>query len=280
MDKSDFRNFQLMQLSLLDEFARLCENNDLRYFMIGGTLLGAIRHQGFIPWDPDIDVAMLRVDYDKFLRICNQITDTDKYFLATFQNEKDHYSPHARFHLNHTEIVSLDERYLRYKYHKGVYMDIFPLDDAPNDKSKQIKQAKRIKTIRKIMYYKQAVIYDKNASFVKRTAKSILRLFMKLVSLKHLQTKMEAIMKKYDVGGQSPLVGHMTSHYDYQRVLYHRDIYCPPRKYLFEGKEYYGPNNATEYLRQLYGDYEKLPSLEKQKEFYAEYDDVKVICTK
>lgn len=280
MDKNDFRGFQVMQLSLLDEFARICEQNNLKYFMIGGTLLGAIRHQGFIPWDPDIDVAMLRADYDKFLHVCNSSTNADRFFLATYHNEPDHYSPHARFHLNHTEIVSSDKRYDRYKYHKGVYMDIFPLDDAPDDKYKQTKQAKRIETIRKIIYYKQAVVYEKKASFVKKVAKSILRLCMKAISLKYLQKAMEKTMKKYDVGGHSSLVGHMTSHYDYQRVLYPRTVYCEPRKYLFEGKEYCGPNDAKTYLQQLYGDYMKLPSEEKQNEFYDEYLDVTVIQTK
>ena len=83
-------------------------------------------------------------------------------------------------------------------------------------------------------------------------------------------------MIKYDQGGQSRLVGHMASHYKYQKVLFDRNIYGNPSKVVFEGKEYSAPNRVDDYLKQYYGDYMSVPSADQQDEFYNEYASVEI----
>lgn len=125
---SKLRRLQLCELEILDEFVRICEKHDLQYYLVGGTLLGAVRHQGFIPWDDDIDVAMPREDYDRFAAIAAgelapqyfyQCPETDPYYFLTY----------AKIRKNGTEVC--EERFKNAKFHKGVFIDIFPLDFCP-----------------------------------------------------------------------------------------------------------------------------------------------------
>ena len=119
------RRLQLCELAILDEFVRICEKYDLRYYLVGGTLLGAVRHQGFIPWDDDIDVAMPRQDYDRFApkelapQYFYQSPNTDPYYFLTYN----------KIRKNGTEVY--EERFKDAKFHKGVFIDIFPLDFCP-----------------------------------------------------------------------------------------------------------------------------------------------------
>ena len=125
---SKLRQLQLCELEILDEFVRICEKHDLQYYLVGGTLLGAVRHKGFIPWDDDIDVAMPREDYDRLAVIAEkelapqyfyQCPDTDPYYFLTY----------AKIRKNGTEVY--EERFKYSKFHKGVFIDIFPLDFCP-----------------------------------------------------------------------------------------------------------------------------------------------------
>ena len=93
-----------VELSILDDFIKVCEDNDLTYFLIGGSLLGAVRHQGFIPWDDDIDVGMMRKDYDKFLEIAQDKLG-DKYYVDYFPKDKKCYLPFAKIRLNGTVFL-------------------------------------------------------------------------------------------------------------------------------------------------------------------------------
>lgn len=84
MDQDLLREVQLVQLDILNEVDKICKNNNIKYFLIGGTLLGAVRHGGFIPWDDDLDIAMFREDYNKFLNVCKKELD-DAYFSTEYE---------------------------------------------------------------------------------------------------------------------------------------------------------------------------------------------------
>ena len=116
---------QKIELNILKHVIKFCEENNITYFLYGGTLIGAIRHKGFIPWDDDIDIAMPREDYDRFLKT---FKNTERYILTHIDIEKDYYLPFAKVYDNYTY---LDERSTQ-RIPMGVYIDIFPIDSYDN----------------------------------------------------------------------------------------------------------------------------------------------------
>lgn len=122
------REHQQALYSLLSEFDRVCRKLDIPYILFAGTMLGAVRHQGFIPWDDDLDIMMLRADYDRFLAEAEQVLDREKFFL---QKEFSEHWPmfFSKLRLNGT--ACLEKYHPRDpESHQGVYMDIFPCDNA------------------------------------------------------------------------------------------------------------------------------------------------------
>lgn len=122
--------FKDILLEVFEEFIRICEENSLQYFCLGGTLLGAIRHQGIIPWDDDIDVGMPRADYEKFLAIFN--SKRNAHFSLIYPTaENNFYLPFAKVYANYTKLQELNTECMI-----GVFVDVFPLDGiSSNDES-------------------------------------------------------------------------------------------------------------------------------------------------
>ena len=104
MNQQELESLQRVQLTIMDEIHKLCVNNNLRYYLIGGSALGAIRHKGFIPWDVDIDIAMPRPDYELFItQYCKQINP--RFSVIDYRDEKNYYPPHALVILNNSVLV-------------------------------------------------------------------------------------------------------------------------------------------------------------------------------
>ena len=132
----ELRRLQLTELELLIEFDRICRKNNIRYTMIGGTLLGAVRHKGFIPWDDDADVALLRSDYDTFVWACEQELDSKRfYFQDRFQTEGYRWG-YGKLRRRNTSFIRPNTEDLPYE--QGVYIDIMPVDYIPNRKTGQL----------------------------------------------------------------------------------------------------------------------------------------------
>ena len=124
-DKETLDKLHQVELEILDDFVSVCEKHKLRYFLTGGTMLGAIRHKGFIPWDDDIDIGMPREDYDKFIKIGSEALG-NKYTLDCFELNKKYYLPFAKIKKNNTIFdEGLDD-----KNHKGIFIDIIPFENV------------------------------------------------------------------------------------------------------------------------------------------------------
>ena len=138
MNEKEIEKLKEVEFELLCEFDRVCRKNNLTYFLFGGSLLGAVRHGGFIPWDDDIDVVMPREDLNKLEKISHKVFD-NKYFFQSSETEKGYPLMVAKLRKNGTifEELAMTET----QSHKGIFIDVFPLDklDVSNEKKIHIR---------------------------------------------------------------------------------------------------------------------------------------------
>lgn len=124
------RQIQLIQLEILIEIDRICRKNDIPYRITGGTLLGAIRHKGFIPWDPDADVGMNRMYYEKFYEVCKTDLDTERFFFQDWRTDPNYRWMYGRILRKDTEFVRAGHEHLGQK--TGVFVDLLCSDAVPD----------------------------------------------------------------------------------------------------------------------------------------------------
>lgn len=130
LTERDLKRLQRIELEMLIEFDRICRRHHIRYSLDGGTLLGAVRHKGFIPWDDDIDVIMLRPEYERFRASCETDLDTERFFLQDYKSDPHYRWGYEKLRRNGTEHVRLGQECL--KQRTGVFIDIFVADYVPD----------------------------------------------------------------------------------------------------------------------------------------------------
>ena len=131
MPQKDLRQMQLIQLEMLLEVERICQKHNIQYCIIAGTLLGAVRHKGYIPWDDDADVAFLRPEYERFCKICEEELDRTRFFLQTHCNTIGYRWGYGKIRRVGTEFVRKGQEHMPYP--TGVFIDLFPLDNVPDN---------------------------------------------------------------------------------------------------------------------------------------------------
>ena len=181
-----------VQLNLIDYLQKKCEENNLHYSLCYGSLIGAIRHNGFIPWDDDMDIVMPRPDYEKLIDIVNSQNDTIKIFDC--RTKKDYYHPYAKI-IDTTTLV--DEGQSRKIKDYGIYIDIFPEEGLPNDEKQRNLYWKKINRLRLLSSYVNAKKI-KNETFFKALVR---RCFYTLFSITHkniIAKKLNKFALKYD----------------------------------------------------------------------------------
>lgn len=262
MNKEEIIAYQHKQLELMKTIHSICENLEIKYYIIGGTLLGAIRHGGFIPWDADIDIAMRRNDYERFRKYWEN-NPSENYFYDHYTTDPHHTSPHALLRLRKTHVVMKHKATQLKPLCDGVYVDIFPLDFAPFTEKQQKRQMKRIKWIRKLIYHKAGYVFGEKTSQGKRIMKKIVCGILSPLSFTFLNNKLDNIMRMYNRCDSGLLVS-MASHYSYWKQLMPEEIYGVPQELDYEDTKLMAPQEPIEYLKRIYGDYMKLPPEEKR----------------
>lgn len=255
------REYQLAQLELMKMVDELCSELNLTYYIIGGTLLGAVRHDGFIPWDPDIDIAMPRKDYETIRNYFDE-NESERYFYQHYSTEKNHLSPHALIKIkdSHVMFKSADTPY-KPKY-DGIYLDIFPLDNAPLSQKLQKRQMQRIKWLKKIIYFKAGYTYPSN-NLITIIMKKCISVLLTPWSFSFLNKKLDKTMQKYN-GKSSEYWVSMASHYSYWKQLMPKSIYGKPERINFEGLSLLAPAQTHDYLTRIYKNYMELPPEEQR----------------
>ena len=262
MTNAEIRKYQTAQAYLLREFDKLCRQLQISYYMIGGTLLGAVRHGGFIPWDADIDIAMRREDYERF-KAHWMAHPSDTYFYEDYETEKNHMMPHALFRLKGTCVCDTTRVSPYYAVHeKGIFLDIFPLDTPPKSPVLQKIQMHQIRFIRWLIKLKIGYYYPDTPTW-KKAAKRFAHGCVFPFSLQRLNRMLDKAMRKYS-GSDSGFLVSMASHYSYWKQLMPEAIYGTPIPCVFENQSYSAPAQIDAYLKQIYGNYMKLPPENKR----------------
>lgn len=247
------------QLDLLTELKRVCEKNGISYFLIGGTLIGAIRHDGFIPWDDDIDVGMLRADYERFISACAEDLNPE-YKLYDWDIDEKSPLPFLKLKIKGThyqEELSKDT-----EMNDEIFIDIFPFDNAPTGKFLQKMQAVSVYLIRKILLLKCGFTIDRGNK-LKRVLYGILKLISSVGSISFWKKRCSAIMQAYNNTSTSEVV-NMCGAYSYKKELKKKEIVSKTIPHRFEQLYFSVPEQYDTYLREVYEDYMKLPPVEEQ----------------
>lgn len=248
-----------IQLELLKSVISICEEHGLKYYVIGGTLLGSIRHRGFIPWDDDIDIALPRQDHDRLQEIC-RANPPEHCRYVNFEDE-------WRLHHNISKLVDartelIEDAAPNRRVRLGVYIDIFPLDGVPAGRA-----------ARAIHY--GAIAFLKGVMELARLERSPRRPWQKRLLIALVQTLLtdgmqraahrylERLMRRHNYH-TSAEVANFAGAWGV-RELMPREWFGEGASYSFEGIEVNGPVDYDRYLRRLYGEYMQLPPVEKRK---------------
>ena len=258
MDRADIRRYQIAQLKLLEYFDHVCRENNLTYFLVFGTLLGAVRHKGFIPWDADIDVAMYRNDYET-IRQYFHTSISDELFYEHYSTEKNHISPHAELRIKGTHVSFTRRSLVGYTPdNDGIYIDIFPIDNVENPDRTEKKQVKKIRHLRRLAYYKTAIENDSGRSMLKKYGKIVLSTVLRPFSFRSIQIRTDKIMQK-DNAKTTEYVAIMTDPQVYRKQLFPLQVFGRGKEMEFEGHRFLVPEIPEQFLSIRYGDYMKLP---------------------
>lgn len=244
-----------VQLDLLNTFADVCEENNLQYFLNGGTLLGAVRHQGFIPWDDDVDVMMPREDYNRLCDISGAVF-RHPYFFQTSLTERGLFRTHAQLRNSSTTGYILTDE--NKKINKGIFLDIFVLDGIPENKWIRRIHKERIGLWKKMLAY----AYDRDSSTGKKRVfrnfyQQVLRVLPFEKQFRYFDRK---VLAKYS-RKNTKVIGDLTLQWN-EKVHWDAGSFSGYEYMQFEGRKFRVPAGYHEILEKQYGNYKKLPEKE------------------
>jgi lipopolysaccharide cholinephosphotransferase len=258
MRQIDTRDLQLMKLKILELINDICEKEQIRYFLAYGTLIGAVREKGFIPWDEDIDIFMLREDYTRFCRVAGQYLG-NSYFLQNSETDKYFLIPITRICIEGTyRQPGIPDA----PYHTGTFVDIFPLDKVSENKQSTLIQYKKIK--RHLKVWKHKIGCAESNTLFKTIAKSILKLLLHLVPMNYLKHSVnKAIFSSKSCS--SAVVCSLAGGCGADRETFKEEWFYESVKKEFEGSEFPVPIGYHELLTHYYGDYMTPPKKSDQR---------------
>lgn len=253
LSDSELRKLQLEQLDILVEFDRVCRKHDIKYIIDSGTLLGAVRHKGYIPWDDDADVRMLRSEYNKFCEVADELGND--YFFQNHKTDKGYPWLYAKVRKNGTTAVRIGQE--RLNMHQGIFIDIFVCDGVPDNRFlKRIRDSVSFVN-RKILY--SAVAKDNAPTAAKRA-------FWKMVHLIHpnIAHGIDHLVGTLFNENNCSRVGSNGYHHPVEIKGFKKEWLTDLTELEFEGHLFLAPKDYDGCLTFIYGDYMKLPPLEER----------------
>lgn len=256
LTNKELRQVQLTQLEMLSEVDRICSKCGIRYNIIAGTLLGAVRHGGYIPWDDDADVAFLREEYEKFRIACETELDRTRFYFQDHRNTPGYRWGYGKLRREGTQFLRVFQEHMPYE--QGIFIDIFPMDAVSDSKLVRSWQNFHCFCIRKLMW----------ASVGKNACRSgLLRQWYKLLD----RIPADVIYEHYDKyvekmnRQKSKWVRILTFPTPNREYGYLREWYESSERIEFENRKFWGIKDYDAYLSFKFGSYMELPPVEKRK---------------
>ncbi len=256
IDQETLRKIQMIQWEMLIEVDRICRKCGIHYNIIAGTLLGAVRHGGYIPWDDDADVAMLRPEYEKFREVCKTELDKERFYFQDDRNTRGYRWGYGKIRRKNTVFLREHQEHMPYK--QGIFIDIFPLDNVSDCYFVRGMQNFECFCVRKVLWSKVGKIAEK--SFCKRLVYRLLdkipenkvrRYYHNMICrANQRRTRMVRIL----------LYPTPNNEYGYYRCWYENS-----QDIVFEGRKFQGIKDYDSYLSFKFGNYMELPPAEMRK---------------
>ena len=250
MREIPIRELQLMKLDLLKIVESICEKENIKYFLAYGTLIGAVREKGFIPWDQDIDLWMCREEYERFNLVASKYLDNNKYFLQNYSTERELIAPITRICIKGTRRVAKTMEHLDYE--KGSFIDIFPLDFS-TEENYQEQYLKCRSQFRKILFMKTKSM---SKSSLKRIARKVIATVMGIIPITWRKRSLMSNMTKFNSGNK---LINLAGEYGFTRESFNPDWFSDVVYLDFEDDKFPCPVAYHEVLTSIYGDYMKRP---------------------
>lgn len=257
MPPEDLRQLQLIQLEMLLEVDRICKKRNIQYCIIAGTTLGAVRHKGYIPWDDDADVAMLRPEYERFCKACEEELDRSRFYLQTHSNTPGYRWGYGKIRRLGTEFVRKGQEHMPYP--TGVFIDLFPMDNVPDNLVVRRIHNTACTVIRKMLW---------SAVGAKSDQKLIMRALYRIVSLVPRNVIVALYRGLIQISNRKPtkmvrkLMFPTPNNGCYG---YYRKWYVELSDIEFEGHYFPAAKDYDEYLTFKFGNYHEPPPIEQRQ---------------
>lgn len=256
LDQETLRKVQMTELELLEEVDRICRKCGINYCIIAGTLLGAVRHGGFIPWDDDADVALLRREYEKFCEACKEELDTSRFYFQDYKSTPGYRWGYGKLRKKGTIFLRENQEHMPYE--QGIFIDIFPLDNTPENYLLRCIHNFECFVYRKFLWSEVGKIADKKW-FMRRIyqlmslvpEKKIKKFFCNFIQSSNRKESSWVRILSF------PTPNHV---FGYRKAWY-EDL----EEIKFEGKKFWGIRDYDAYLKFKFGDYMKLPPMNQRK---------------
>ncbi len=243
-----------IQIGILDVVASFCEKNQIKYWLNSGTLLGAVRHEGYIPWDDDIDIGMLREEYERFMKTFNK--SNSRYRFLCFEDDDNYEYPYGKVIDSETVLYEPDKNGKKL----SVNIDVFVVDAAPDDDETAKKMFDRRDRLRFRESFSRSKRVLPGESFPRKAVKCFFHfLYCRTPAKKYIKKMIDNSKQFYKQDKKR--VGDFTG---YARIVTDKTVFDSFIDVLFEGKEYKAPIGYDEWLTGIYGDYMQLPPEEKR----------------
>lgn len=250
------QKLQKIELEMLIEVDRICEKYSIKYTIIGGTLLGAVRHGGFIPWDDDADVAMLRPEYEKFCQVCDKELDTNRFYFQNMDKTEGYRWGYAKLRRRNTLFLRKDQEHM--KYDQGVFLDIFPIDATPDNRILREIHNFRCFFVRKALW----------SAVGRYTAKNLFERGIYKILYLIPEKKVKKMYKRLILNRNrdtTKVVRTLTFPAPKAIHGYYRKWFAETAPILFEGILFEGVRDYDGWLQFEFGDYMKIPPEDKRK---------------